>query len=54
MFILERVSELRSERGMSFQIWGPYVPEEKKDICETYENVSCLFAWAELFKAGLR
>ena len=30
MFILERVSELRSERGMSFQIWGPSTRREKE------------------------
>ena len=30
MFILERVSELRSERGMSFQIWGPCTRREKE------------------------
>ena len=43
--------EVREECHSKF---GDPVPEEKKNICETYENVSCLFAWTELFKAGSR
>ena len=44
--------EVREECHSKF---GDNVPEETgENIWETYEDVSCLFAWAELFKAGLR
>ena len=37
MFILERVSELRSERGMSFQIWGPSTRREKEYLWDVWK-----------------